>query len=617
MTNKDADYRISNQPCLECGSSDAMSIYGHSDEKGNEWEDSYCFSCNSYFSKEQLSESTVVVNREQKEKVSKKQPLTKEEVVALIKEVGYTSNRYRGIKDEYSRFYGHLTKLDANGKVVARYYPTTKDGKVVGYKSRFHPKLFGRDNRGVTGIECDLAGQVKFKSGSSKYCLVVGGEEDMSAAFQMLRDSQIERKQDEFEPIAVVSPTCGEGSAAKQIAAQYDWFNGFEIIVVGMDDDEAGRAATQKIIEVLPKDKVKVATWSGKDPNKMLQDGKQKQFVRDFYAAKDVIKDCVISSIDADDMMEEELVREKIPLPDFMYQLQEEIFCGGIPLGYIVNFIAGTGVGKSTITNEMIRKWIYDSPHKVGILSLELTAGQYMIAMTSREVGYKINLIKSPKEAIDFINQPNVIAARNKLKTNEYGEERFALIDEREGKLDHVKSQIIKLIKKHGCKLIVIDPIQDLFEGVSMDEQNGFVKWMKSVVKDGVTFANVCHIRKSSSSTDKEGKRVIRKLTEDDVHGVSSIVKSAGANVLMNRDKYAEDVVERNTTEVECPKCRWTGITGPAGKWYYSLQEHTMYDYNTYFKDKPVSADSELISNTEIEEESIMFDEYEGVNFEQ
>ena len=35
-------------------------------------------------------------------------------------------------------------------------------------------------------------------------------------------------------------------------------------------------------------------------------------------------------------------------------------------------------------------------PYKIGILSLELTAPQYMIAMLSREVGYKINLDRKP-----------------------------------------------------------------------------------------------------------------------------------------------------------------------------------------------------------------------------
>ena len=133
-----------------------------------------------------------------------------------------------------------------------------------------------------------------------------------------------------------------------------------------------------------------------------------------------------------------------------------------------------------------------------------------MIAMLSREVGYKINLIKDPQEAVRFINQPHVIQARDKLRMNDIGEERFALLDDREASLENVKKQIEKLIKKHGCQLIVIDPLNDLFDASSWEEQSSFVKWMKVTLKKGITFSCVCHVRKGQASTDKNGKRVER-----------------------------------------------------------------------------------------------------------
>jgi archaellum biogenesis ATPase FlaH len=514
--------------------------------------------------------------------------MTLPEVKEFIKNTGYVSNNYRGIKDEYSQFFGHLTKLDRSGKVLARYYPETKDGKVVGYKCRNSPKDFRYGKLGVTGLSCELSGQVKFKSYKNhRDILVVAGEEDKAAAFQMLRDNQKRKGQTEYEPVAVVSPTAGEGSAYKQLQKQYDFLNQFENIIIGMDNDEAGWEATEKIIEVLPKEKVKVAHWSVKDPNKMLQDGKEKQFLSDFYNAKPVISDGVITSTTADDGIEEELLKPKVPLPEFMGELQKT-FAGGIPLGYWVNWIAATGAGKTTTVNEAIRKWVYESPYKVGILSLELTAAQYMIAMVSREVGYKINLISNPEEAVAFIKQPHVVEARNNLKMNEYGEDRFVLVDDREGTLDNVKRQIETLIKKHGCKLIVIDPLNDLFEASSWDEQSAFIKWMKVIVKTGVIFSCVCHVRKGGVSTDKNGKRIVRELTEDDVSGLSLITKSAGANVFLTRDKYSEDDIIRNTTKVTVGKCRWTGLTGDAGEWYYDNQTHTMHDKKVFFPEEPL-----------------------------
>lgn len=412
--------------------------------------------------------------------------------------------------------------------------------------------------------------------------VMVCGNCDLVSAYQMLREDQKSRGQGEYDPVAVVSPTTGEPSAYKQVAAQYEFFDSFDIIVVGMDNDEVGKISAQAIAKVLPADKVRIATWSSKDPNKMLEEGKQKQFVRDFYGAKSFISDGVVSSIEADTKIEEELSRPKIPLPAFMKELQDKM-AGGIPLGYWVNWIAMTGIGKSTTVNEAIREWVYHSPYKVGILSLELTDAQYMISMLSREVGHKINLIKDPKEAVAFVQKPEVVEARRHLKETDIGEERFVILDDREGSLSHVKNQISKLIKKHECKLIVIDPINDLFDGANPDEQADFIKWMKNIIKSGVTFCCVCHVRKGAVSTNKDGKRIMRELTEDDVSGLSLITKSAGANIFLNRDKYAEDDQVRNTTTVTIGKCRWTGLTGNAGKWYYCNKTHTMYDFDEYF----------------------------------
>ena len=240
-------------------------------------------------------------------------------------------------------------------------------------------------------------------------------------------------------------------------------------------------------------------------------------------------------------------------------------------------------IGKSTLINEAIRYWIYNSPYKIGILSLELSASQYMITMLSREVGYKITLIEDPVKAVEFVRTPKVIEARTRLS-----------VDERDGDLEQVKIQCELLINKYGCKVLIIDPIQDLFEGVDMDSQNAFIKWMKTMLKKGVTFNNVCHVRKGGNSTDKEGKRILRELNEDSVHGISAIVKSAGASVFATRDKYDECPIRKNITYPTLGKCRWTGNTGRIEDWYYDLESHTMFDFKSYVEENPTVIPSDF-----------------------
>lgn len=578
----------------DCGSSDALAIYEADLPDGSVTYSGFCWSCKQGFVAKDLASSSLgealgmetsgeVLERKKFTRKEKQPPLTKDAVKDLIATVGYSNQVYRGMKPEYVKFYGQLTKFNKANKPIAMYYPETKENSLwpTGYKIRFLPKSWGKV--GQTGISSQLAGQSKFKDYiGHRDVLIVGGEVDMVSAYQMLRENQLRKKQGDYSPIAVVSPTTGETSARKQIQAQYDWLNGFENIILALDNDDAGRAAMKEICAILPKDKVRIVYWTHNDPNKMLTGGHEKQFMSDFYNAVPYVRDGIITSQEADASIEEELLRPKMSLPPFMSGLQK-LMAGGIPLGYMVNWIAESGIGKSTLVNEAIRHWVYTSPYKVGILSLELTGAQYMIAMLSREVGCKINLFETPEEAVAFVRTPEVVAARKHLSTTEDGEARFVILDEREGDLEEVKRQCERLVNKYGCQVLIIDPIQDLFEGVSMDEQNGFLKWMKSMLKRGIIINNVCHVKKGNSSTDKDGKRILRELSEDDVHGISAIVKSAGANIFMSRDKYAESWVEKNTTFITQGKCRWTGITGRVAPWFYDLAAHTMYDLKEFF----------------------------------
>lgn len=596
-----------------CGSSDAMASYISEYEDGTETYSSYCFSCAQSFRQDHLARSGQAEDfgldpkdgkvRERKtfERKPKQPKITRDQVEQIMSH-GYDcvmksgvnrGNPIRNIKEKYNKFFGHITKKDRNGNPTVRFYPETSEGSMMGYKSRTFPKGFGYENVGITGIKNDLSGQVKFKDMQFRDICIVAGEEDKVAFFQQFDEYQERRfsgSDQEFAPMPVVSPTTGEGSAVKQLRNQYDFVNRAERIFIGMDNDEAGRKAASEIAAIFPKEKVFIITWSYKDPNNAINNKEGKDYsaqtIRDFYNAKPFNSSGIVTSKQADGLIEDELLRPKIPLAPFMKDLQKKM-AGGIPLGYWVNFIAESGIGKSTLVNESIRHMIFNANYKVGILSLELTASQYMIAMLSREVGKKINLFESPEEAVEFVRTPEVMKARIHLRENEYGEERFTILDEREGDLEDVKIQCELLVNKHGCQIIVIDPIQDLFEGVSMDLQNSFVKWMKGMLKRGVTFVNVCHVRKGNTSTDKEGHRIMRELSEDDVHGISAVVKSAGANVFMSRNKYAEHFIEKNSTFVTLGKCRWTGNTGRIGTWYYDNDSHTMYDLREYFKSNP------------------------------
>jgi archaellum biogenesis ATPase FlaH len=578
-------------PLKNCSSSGGLALFEAEDDHGEPFYTGFCFSCNQNFYKEELPGTSAgdhvgldgegcVTERKTFTKPPKQPPMKASEVKAFMATKTYTTGHYRGIMDKYSKFFGHVADVDSNGKVMARYYPETVEGKVRGFKCRNHPKDFRYGKVGLTGVKCELSGQIKFNSGG-KYLLIVGGEEDKAAAYQMLAESQKTREnykgQEKFSPIPVVSPTAGEGSAAKQVARQQDWCNTYDIIIIGMDNDEAGRNAAKAVAEMLPKEKVRIATWTGKDPNKMLQLGMSGQFVRDFYGAKDYVASAVKTSHNLMPSVREELLRPRITLPSYMRKLQENMG-GGPKQGRIINIIGDTSVGKTTHINGLVYHLIFNAPEKPGIISLEATDGQYAIDLMSIHLEKNLERMGDGVATLEYLESPEVMEVCQDLWVDEYGEERFTILDDREGTIGALEGQMELMASKYGCKIFVIDVLTDIIRSSSLAEQDEHMAWQKRFVKKGFTIFNVLHTRKPSP--DKDGK--VRKINEYDALGSSTIVQSGAINILIHRDKMATDEVEKNTTGVEMPKCRG-GVTGPAGEWYFDPSTRVVYDKEDYF----------------------------------
>lgn len=571
---------VKHTSCEKCGSSDACAVY--------EDNSTHCFNCGATKPSEQFiaENADKKVSKKGKSKLEKaledeptrvtdrkeKPIVTEEETLELKSRTTVKAPVYRGIRPETMQVFGVRTEFDeATGEPSAIYYPCTQDNELTGWKPRVLPKSFG-GSIGRTGFTCQLFGQFKFTR-PSKVCLIVGGENDCLSAYQMLQD-YIKSKGGDYE-VAVVSPTIGETGCSKQLAGQYAFFDKFEKIIVGFDNDKAGAEATEKVVEVLPKGKVFIATWKHKDPNEYLEKGQERAFISDYFNAKMYTPSGIISSSDLGDAMREELMIPKVPLPPFMHKVQD-LMAGGLPLGRIINLGSASGTGKSTIIDECIYHWIFHSPHRIGIVSLESSKGQYGLKVLSRHVSNKIELMDNER-ALNFINSPDIKTKEYELFNNEDGTPRFHLVDERDGGIDALQKVVENLIIGCGVKLIILDPLQDILDGLDDKEQSLFMKWEKGMVKSHMcTFVNINHIRKNTGG--KQANSTGAEIYEEDFHGSSSIFKSGACNLLFTRDKENDDPIIRNTTFMKASKIRWTGNTGKAGEYYYDNQTHTMWD---------------------------------------
>lgn len=565
---------VKHEPCPECGSSDNLAVY----DDGSK----HCFGCGftipskDYLEENQDKRKTLHTRQgvEMENVVKSTKPVIDEEVAAKIKaETKVQGKGFRSLKDEFTKVFGVRYKYNEDGEVIEQYYPVTQESSLVGYKIREVPKNFRSVGR--TGADCELFGQFKFNRGG-KYILLVEGELCALSAYQILAEYN-KSKGSDFE-IAVVSATTGANSQ-KQIAAQYRFLDGFDNIILAMDNDEAGKKAEEKIIKVLPKGKVKIMQLRYKDSNEYLEAGKTKEFVQDFYNAKTYTPAGVVGSSELYEKLLESTHVKKIPLPKFMSKLDEML--GSVDLGTIGVIAAGSGAAKTTVANELIYYWLFNSPYKVGIVSLELTCGQYAQAMLSRHIENKIANIKDPEEKLKFLEQESIKQKADELFKTPDGQDRFMVIDERDGSIEVLQDKIEEMVISCEVKVIVLDPVSDLLDGLPLEQQANLMKWQKSMVKNyNVTFINIAHIRKGSNNKDSASTGAF--VPEEAVIGASQQVKSASWVVMLSRDKYAEDDVLRNTTHIVLSKNRSNGVTGKAGSMYYCNKTHRLYDLDDY-----------------------------------
>lgn len=570
-------------------SGDNLEVYGL-DREGRH-RGAFCFACDYVIpSEEWLEENGGEEYREEEWSVVGR-PFDEEIHEELKEQTTFRGSMYRGIKDAISKAYGVRYAYDEeSGEVYESYYPCTQEYKLSGYKIRRHPKEFVNPF-GETGRDCELFGQWRFKDVVNSYVLITAGEVDCLSAAQMLHTDQERRGKTEFGLIPVVSSTIGESGSHKQIQQQYDWLEKQQKIVICPDNDEAGRKAVEKIAKVVPKGKLYVMSIPLKDANEMLAAGREREFVNAFYKAPAYTPVGIVGSGELMSKIVDAAKVEKIPLPPFMHKVQK-LMAGGIPLKTIVNLGAASGAGKSTFAGELVYYWVFNSPHKVGIVSLEDDCAQYGTKMLSRHMGRKIDLIEDIDEKLEYLDSLEVQAASGELFFTETGEHRFNLVDDRDGTLEDIKEKIQELVIACDCRVIILDPLQDVLDGLSNEEQAVFMKWLKGMVKShDVTFININHVRKSSEGGKANSAGA--ELFEEAFQGSSSIFKSAACNLLFMRNKEAESEFERNITRMKMTKCRWSGVTAPiAGMYYYCNDEHTMYDVDDYLDKHPELRDS-------------------------
>jgi hypothetical protein len=571
-----SEFVVGKNPCpfRGCGSSDGFHWYG----EGN---GGYCYSCNKSILSDERKAELEIEEQDDEEEVVTREKITPEQNERIKSYTGTDGKGYRGIRKDINTFFGVRYEYDEeSGEPIKQYVPTTIAGELVGYRTRRFPKDFS-EPIGQVGKECDMVFQFRFKT-HTKTCIISGGETKAINTYQMLYDHQVARGKTDYETVAVVCSTLGESGAHKQVQAQYDFFNQFDRVLVCMDQDEAGEKATENIIKVLPKGKAWVLKMRYKDADVYVEKGKQQEFINDFYAAKKFVPNGITASTDITEKMKEFLMKPRLSFPPYLHKLQKKLR-GGLPV-CIFNILSASGTGKSTHVDAMTLHWIMNEDKKVGIVPMETCEGEYGVNLLSSYAEVKMNLFETVDERVGFIERADIQELQKQLFYREDGNPRFYILD---AEAETLKERVEYLIVSLECKIIIIDPIQDVFDMLGEDEQAKFMGWMKGWMKKGITFVNVNHSRKSGQGQKANSKGA--DLSEEDMMGHSSIFKSGGVNLILMRNKEAEDEMEKNTTLMKLTKARGVGDTGIVGKYYYEMEKHKIWDLDDWLNANPPS----------------------------
>jgi twinkle protein len=510
---------VSKGPCPNCPSSDAYALYddGHG----------HCFSCGVTV---QSDES--FTKREQKGKMDN----------ALLTGLTFRDLSRRGVDESTCRYYGYGIAEDRGRPVqVAPYHDAA--GELVAQKARTPDKDFY-----VLGDlkKARLFGQHLWRTGG-KMVVVTEGEIDALSVAQAMHCKW-----------AVVSVPNGAQGAAKALKAQLEWLSSYDKIILWFDNDDAGRKATNECVKFLPPGKAAIiaAPEGLKDANDVLRELGAQKVAQMVWEAQVYRPGGIVagSEITLDDLMSEPELGWQTPFP----KVNE--LTRGIHPGEVWLMTAGSGVGKSTASREMLHKAVSDGI-RCGAVFLEenkTTTAKALIALDNNVPFAKLR--ENPK----LLTQDQWGASHARLIAggNYYAYDHFGSVES-----DALMSRIEYLAVSCECRLIFLDHVSIAVSGLELDEGERraldvLMTRLRSLAeRTRVAIIAVSHLRKTSEGRGfEEGA----KINLDSLRGSGSLKQLSDTVIALERDTQAEGE-ESNLTTVRVLKCRFTGQTGVAG----------------------------------------------------
>lgn len=528
-------------PCENCGSSDGNSLYsdGHM----------YCFVC----------EHRVAGSEEKREELASRRRTAKTGGKPMGGEIKvwnfgdcqgrYTALTARGISEETCRKAGYwIAKVDGVSYQVADY--RDQNGSIISQKTRDKDKNFK-----TTGSHKSDALFGKHLWNSGKKIVVTEGEIDMLTVMEL-----------QGCKYPVVSLGHGAKAAKKTCAANYEYFDQFEQIILMFDMDEAGRAAVEEAAQVLPAGKVRVAVLPMKDANECHLNGLDREIMEQIWNAGPWVPDGVVSALSLRERIREHLTSEAAVgmLFSGCTGLNDKTL--GARPGEVIMVTSGSGMGKSTFVRQQALNWGKTMGKRVGLAMLEESVEETAEDLIG--LHNKVRLRQS-----DDIKKGLVESGKFDQWFDElFGDDTFHLYDSfAEAEADRLLAKLAYMRTGLGCDVIILDHISIVVSASEESDERKMIDRLMTKLKGfakstGAVLVVICHLKNpEKGKAHEEG----RPVSITDLRGSGALRQLSDTIIALERNQQGDCP---HLVLVRVLKCRFTGDTGVAGFMEYNKQ---------------------------------------------
>lgn len=513
---------IKHSNCPECGSSDALAVYS---------DNHHCYSCGHHIN---LLTDNDEEDEEIEEEILEGKALSRP--VTPLPTSPQQGMDDRGINKQTVNKYNVTVNNDEHSWAGHIYPYFDKNGIHVANKIRVKGKKAFPWEGDVSAST--LFGQQLFPSGG-RAITIFEGECDALAGYQMTGSK--------YPCVSVKSSAV----AKSDVAANFEYLNSFEKIVLCLDSDEAGKKAAQQVAQLFEPGKCHVITLQeGKDANEYLMAGKVSEYINEWHRAPAYLPDGL--SLGTDPANLESIINysepELIPFP--WDGLNSKVY--GMGLEQFILFTADTGVGKTSFMKEieyslLTNPELIERGYGVGILHLEEPKRETLLGLLSVHDSKPYHLPDTPKSESDIRQgYKEVLDNKRVVIYDHFGSND---IDAIIAKIRHMAAL--------GCKYIVLDHLSIIVSDQSGDERKQLDE-ISTKLKTLTMNLKICVIA------------VIHINRQGQVRGSAGPEQVSNTVIRLTRDKKESDDWRRNITQVDVEKCRLSGRTGPACWVYYN-----------------------------------------------